>query len=69
MSQYKFTIILTPQHEEMLDGLKDSLGASTRAEVIRKALAIAMFVAEVKSKGQNILVEQDGQIVEKVRLV
>lgn len=66
----KFTLNLTQQQEETLDSLKQTLGVSTRADVFRKAIALALLYKEVTEKNQFLFIgEQNGTTVERIRVL
>lgn len=45
-----------------LDGLKQSLGVKTRAEVIRYSLRLMQWLIQQITQGGRILVERNGQV-------
>ncbi len=66
----KFTCLLSERQRELLQELKTFFNVSSYAEVFRRSLSIALFFADIKSKGQSLLVvEDDGKVVEKIRLI
>jgi hypothetical protein len=67
-SKTKVTIGLTPEQNEVLDALQNSLKATSRAEVIRKALALAeIYATAVTNKQKLALVDANGKLVETLR--
>ena len=66
----RFTLILTPKQEKLIDGLKEPLGVEKRADVFRKALALALMFSELRAKKQALLIaDEHGKVVERIRLV
>ena len=57
----------TPGAVEQLDALQERLGASTRAEVVRKALALLDHTVQAQEKGGALVVRTpDGREKELV---
>ncbi len=52
----KFTINLTPAQNQLFDKLQILFEAASRAELIRKLLAIGLLVIELKDKGQYLMI-------------
>lgn len=65
----KYTMTISEEQEKQLDQLQIGLRCTTRAEVFRKALNLAVLVTDIIDKGQSLAVEKDGKIVEKIRLI
>jgi len=66
----KFTLILTEKQERLLNDLQEPLGVSTRSDVFRKALALAVLFAEIKAKKQVLqIADEHGKPIERLRLV
>lgn len=66
----KFTLNLTKEQEQLLDKLQAPLSVSTRADVLRKALAFALLYAEIREKKQNLLIaDENGNPIERIRVV
>lgn len=66
----KFTLNLTQQQEETIDSLKQSLGVSSRADVFRKAIALAMVYKEVTEKNQHLFIaDANGTPIERIRVL
>jgi hypothetical protein len=67
-SRTKFTLALNPEQNRVLDNLQGALKASSRSEVIRKALALAELYADAVKNGQKLcLTDSDGKILETLR--
>jgi len=66
----KFTMNITQEQETLLDTLQKSLDASSRADVIRKALSLIEMYVEIRSKQQNLCISnQEGKIIERIRII
>lgn len=65
-----FSINLTPQQEETVDSLREPLGASTKAQVFQRALALAVLYKETLDKGHHLLIaDKNGKPIERLRLI
>lgn len=60
---------LTPAMRELLDKLVDESGASTRAEVMRRALSIYSILIDETSSGKRVVLVADDGKSEEIRLV
>jgi hypothetical protein len=52
---------LDPKSRKALDELRDSLNASSNAEVIRRALTLLQMAAKTTSKGGQVILREDGR--------
>lgn len=69
-SKVKFTLSLSTEQNRVLDRLQSALKATSRADVIRKALALAELYADAVKQGQKLcLVGPDGKVLEVLRFV
>jgi len=58
----------SPESLERLEQLKETVGASTRAEVIRQALRLyEWFIYETDSRSMIQITNSDGEIIAKFR--
>jgi hypothetical protein len=65
---FTFTIDVTT--ERVLDSLKSRLGKTSRAEVLRKAIALLEVATSAKDDGNDIaIVDKNGDIVTRIMLV
>lgn len=66
----KFTLNLTEQQEALLEELQEPLGVTTRADVIRKAIAFALLYKEIREKGQSLVItDSSGTQLERIRIL
>ena len=66
----KFTIILTPKQEKTVESLRDTLGATTKAMVFQKALALALLYKEAIDEGNQFLIaDKSGNVVERLKII
>lgn len=61
----KFTLNLSEDQEKIIDGLKGSLNASSRSDVIRRSLSLALLYADIMKKGGSLLVADDKGVVKE----
>jgi hypothetical protein len=65
-----FTFAIDENTAEVLDILKSKLGKTSRAEVVRKAIALLDVATTAKDEGNDIaIVDKEGGIVTKIVLV
>jgi metal-responsive CopG/Arc/MetJ family transcriptional regulator len=62
---YKFNLSLTPRLSELLDQLVKDTGASSKAEVLRRALGIYGYLVENANKIVNISFKNGIFVAEK----
>jgi hypothetical protein len=65
-----FTFTIDETTEDVLDTLKTRLGKTSRAEVLRKAIALLDVATSAKEEGNDIaIVDKDGNLVTRILLV
>lgn len=65
----RFTIDIDDKFDQTLQGLKDATGATTKAEVIRRAVASYQYLKnETAAPGNNVSITNAGSIVTNVQL-
>jgi len=65
-----FTFTIDENTEQVLDSLKSRLGKTSRAEVLRKAIALLEVATLAKDEGNDIaIVDRSGSIVTRIMLV
>jgi len=65
-----FTFAIDENTAEVLDILKSKLGKTSRAEVVRKAIALLDVATTAKDEGKDIaIVDREGNVVTKIVLV
>ncbi|HXL80814.1 MAG TPA: hypothetical protein VN951_08065 [Pyrinomonadaceae bacterium] len=65
-----FTFTIDETTERVLDSLKSRLGKTSRAEVLRKAIALLEVATSAKDDGNDIaIVDKNGDIVTRIMLV
>jgi hypothetical protein len=52
---------LDPKSRKALEELRDTLNASSNAEVIRRALTLLQLAAKTTSKGGHVILREDGR--------
>jgi predicted transcriptional regulator len=62
----RYNVEFSNEVNQALERLAEEQGGS-KADVIRRAIALERWLAQVKEKGGRVLVEQDGQMSEVVR--
>jgi hypothetical protein len=66
----KYTMNLTDKQEHLLDDLREPLGVTTRAEVIRKGLSLAKLYADIRAQGHELVVmDAQGKPLERIRVL
>lgn len=64
----KFILGFTPEQISVLDKIQDSLSASSRGDVIKKALSLIALYVDVKEKRQRFCVaDENGNVIEFLR--
>ena len=63
----RYNVEFSDEVNQALERLADEQGGS-KADVIRRAIALERYLAGVKEKGGRLLIEQDGQMSEVVRV-
>jgi hypothetical protein len=65
-----FTFTIDETTERVLDDLKSRLGKTSRAEVLRKAIALLEVATSAKDEGNDVaIVDKNGNIVTRIMLV
>lgn len=65
-----FTFTIDETTEEVLDSLKTKLGKTSRAEILRKAIALLEVATQAKDGGNDVaIVDKEGNIVTRILLV
>ena len=65
-----FTFTIDDSTERVLDNLKSRLGKTSRAEVLRKAIALLEVATSAKDDGNDIaIIDKNGNIVTRIVLV
>ena len=65
-----FTFTIDENTEQVLDGLKGKLGKTSRAEVLRKAIALLELATSAESEGNGIaIVDHNGNVMTRIVLV
>jgi hypothetical protein len=65
-----FTFTIDEATEEVLDTLKVNLGKTSRAEILRKAIALLEVATQAKDDGNDVaIVDKQGNIVTRILLV
>ena len=65
-----FTFTIDGTTEQVLDSLKSKLGKTSRAEVLRKAIALLEVATSAEDNDNGIaIVDRDGNIVTRIVLV
>lgn len=65
-----FTFAIDENTAGVLDILKSKLGKTSRAEVVRKAIALLDVATTAKDEGNDIaIIDKEGNIVTKIVLV
>lgn len=66
----KFGFGLTGAQVRAFDKLRDALAAVSRAEVVRKSLALAEVYADAVDRGLRVcLVDDSGKVVETLKFI
>jgi len=68
LTTFKFDAAIT----ETLEQIKEMTSASSKAEVVRRAIALLKVVEDANSRGEKILLRQedaDGQVVREREIV
>ena len=61
----RFTIELTPEADKGLEEVRQRLGATTKADVIRKAISLLNFVVQERQEGGRLIIENSKKDVRK----
>lgn len=70
MAQYTTTLSFDDRTEDILNNLKRDFGAASKAEVIRKAVALLEVIRQAKKDGGAIgIVDADGKSVRTVLVI
>jgi hypothetical protein len=63
----RYNVEFSKEVNQALERLAEEQGGS-KADVLRRAIALEQWLAEVKEKGGRVLIEQNGNISEVVRI-
>ena len=63
----RYNVEFSKEVNQALERLAEEQGGS-KADVIRRAIALEQWLAQIKEKGGRVLIEQDGNISEVVRI-
>lgn len=66
----KFTVNFTDDQDALLDSMEAAFGCATRAELLRKLMALGLLVKEARENGYTVIVESpDGKVRERIVLL
>ena len=61
----RFTIEFSEEVDKQIEIIQESTGATTKADVIRKALGVLTYIVEEKNQGGKVLIENEKQNLRK----
>ena len=65
-----FTFAIDENTEQVVDSLKTKLGKTSRAEILRKAIALLEVATSAKEENNDIaIVDKEGKILHRIMLV
>ncbi len=64
-----FTLNINDEFDSLLEELKNSLGKTSKAEVLRLAIALLKLADEAKNENQKLTISsQDGRVIKEIVL-
>ncbi len=61
----RFTIEFSDEIDKQIEMIQNSTGATTKAEVVRRALGLLKYVVEEQREGSKLILENQKQKVRK----